>query len=79
MIRGRMRRLFRPPQCVYSRGVRDWETRTPPELQFDPIKRARGFMNNSIKAIVPVIIGLGLWAIPAPAALDHGGFPLLPI
>jgi L-tartrate/succinate antiporter len=31
-------------------------------------------MNNSIKAIVPVIIGLGLWAIPAPAALDHNAW-----
>ena len=30
--------------------------------------------NNSIKAIVPVIIGLGLWAIPAPAALDHNAW-----
>ena len=34
-------------------------------------------MNNSIKAIVPVIIGLGLWAIPAPAALDHNAWTYL--
>jgi L-tartrate/succinate antiporter len=31
-------------------------------------------MNNSVKAVVPVIIGLGLWAIPAPTGLDHNAW-----
>ena len=31
-------------------------------------------MNNLVRAIVPVIIGVGLWAAPVPTGLNHGAW-----
>lgn len=31
-------------------------------------------MHNLVRAIVPVIIGVGLWAAPVPAGLDRGAW-----
>jgi hypothetical protein len=31
-------------------------------------------MNNLVRAIIPVIIGVRLWAAPTPAGLGHGAW-----
>jgi hypothetical protein len=72
-----MRQLFRRRERVHALRR---ESGTPrlsdgKNPSFEVINQGQeSLMNNLVRAIVPVIIGVGLWAAPVPTGLDHGAW-----